>query len=227
MTRLLAVLSGGLSEPSSTRLLADRLAGAVTREVTARGEGLAVEVVELRPLARDIADHLVSGVPSARLRAALATVTGADAVVAVTPVFSASYSGLFKSFVDLLDPEALSGRPVLVGATGGSARHSLVLDHAMRPLFAYLGASVVPTGVFAATEDFASSSLDARIARAGHELAVALLGPTGPAGFGGGEARHPSREAGYPSRRVDEVGRLDSLDEGSVTPFAQLLGEQR
>ncbi len=66
--------------------------------------------------------------------------TGADGVIAVTPVFTASYSGLFKSFFDLIDPTALTGTPVLIGATGGTARHSLVLDHALRPLFAYLRA---------------------------------------------------------------------------------------
>ncbi len=80
--------------------------------------------------------------------------TSADAVIAVTPVFSASYSGLFKSFFDVLDEDALDGKPVLIGATGGTARHSLVLEHALRPLFAYLRATVVPTAVFAATEDF-------------------------------------------------------------------------
>ena len=76
----------------------------------------------------------------------LEQVTAADGIIAVTPIFSASYSGLFKSFVDILDKDALVGRPVLVGATGGTGRHSLALEYAMRPLFAYLRADVVPTG---------------------------------------------------------------------------------
>ena len=93
----------------------------------------------------------------------------------MTPVFNASYSGLFKMFFDALDPDALTGTPVLIAATAGTARHSLVLDHAMRPLFAYLRAVVVPTGVFAATEDFGSPGLSDRITRAAAELAAAVL----------------------------------------------------
>lgn len=82
--------------------------------------------------------------------------TAADGLIVVTPVFAASYSGLFKSFFDVIDPDALSGKPVLIAATGGTARHSLVLEHAVRPLFAYLRAVVVPTAVFAASEDWGS-----------------------------------------------------------------------
>ena len=113
-------------------------------------------------------------------------VTTADAVVAVTPVFSASYSGLFKTFFDVLEPDALAGTPVLVAATAGTARHSLVLDFALRPLFTYLRATVVPTGVFAASEDFgtagADGALSGRVDRAARELADLVAGRarTGP-----------------------------------------------
>ena len=92
-------------------------------------------------------------------------------MIAVTPVFSASYSGLFKTFFDVLEHGALDGTPVLIAATAGTARHSLVLEHALRPLFAYLHAVAVPTGVFAATEDFGSPGLSGRIDRAAGELA--------------------------------------------------------
>jgi FMN reductase len=102
-------------------------------------------------------------------------------VVAVTPVFAASYSGLFKTFVDVLDPDALAGMPVLLAATAGSARHSLVLEHAMRPLFSYLRALTVPTAVFAAPEDWAggdrsAAALGDRIVRAARELAELVAG---------------------------------------------------
>jgi FMN reductase len=173
MTRTLAVVSAGTGQPSSTRLLADRIVAAVTDRVRASGDDVLVEVVELRPLARDLADHLVTGFPSPALEAALSTVTRADALVAVTPVFSGSYSGLFKTFFDLLEDGALRGKPTVVAATAGTARHSLVLEHAMRPLFAYLRAFVVPTAVFAATEDFGDTSqnrLEERIGRAADEL---------------------------------------------------------
>ncbi|MGZ4447861.1 MAG: FMN reductase [Nocardioides sp.] len=170
MTRLV-VVSAGLSVPSSTRLLADRLTSAA---VAAIGGDVEVTVVELRPLAHALADATLTGFPSGELADAVEAVRRADALVAVTPVFSASYSGLFKMFVDTLEPGLLGGLPVLLGATAGTPRHSLVLDHAMRPLFSYLRAVVVPTGVFAASEDFGSTAdgtLAARIERAAGELA--------------------------------------------------------
>ncbi len=89
-------------------------------------------------------------------------------------MFAASYSGLFKTFFDVLDKDLLAGKPVLLAATAGTARHSLVLDHALRPLFAYLRAAVVPTAVFAASEDFGSTAdghLADRVDRAAVELA--------------------------------------------------------
>jgi FMN reductase len=105
-------------------------------------------------------------------------VVGADAVIAVTPIFSASYSGLFKTFFDVLDKDALVGTPVLMGATAGTARHSLALEHALRPLFAYLRATVVPTAVFAASEDWAGGDggLADRVDRAAGELADLVAG---------------------------------------------------
>ena len=181
----LVIISAGLSVPSTTRLLADRLADAVGSATEARGSNLDVEHVELRPLARPLADHLLTGFASGELEDALAKVRRADGLVFVTPVFAASYSGLFKSFVDVLEPGTLDGKPVLIAATGGTARHSMVLDHALRPLFSHLRAVVVPTGVFAASEDFGSTDeghLDKRVQRAAGELA-ALMGvdptPTG------------------------------------------------
>ncbi|MFF2746397.1 FMN reductase [Kitasatospora sp. NPDC058048] len=174
----LAVISGGLSLPSSTRLLADRLAEATSAHLADTGREVRVRLHELRPLATPIAHHLLSGFPSQALGDVLEEVGTADALIAVSPIFSASYSGLFKSFFDLLDPGALAGKPVLIGATGGTARHSLALEHALRPLFAYQRALVAPTAVFAASEDWGGAgdartdSLPARIERAGGELAA-------------------------------------------------------
>jgi FMN reductase len=180
-TRTLAVVSAGLSVPSSTRLLADRLTAATVEALRRRGDDATVEVVELREHARDLADNLVTGFANGPLRTAVETVSGADALIAVTPIFSASYSGLFKTFFDVLDKEALVGKPVLLGATAGTARHSLALEHAVRPLFAYLRAVAVPTAVFAASEDWAGAggvdrALADRIARAAGELADLVTG---------------------------------------------------
>ena len=164
-------VSAGLSVPSSTRLLGDRLAAAVGR--TAEVD---VQVVELRELAVDIAHNFTNGFAGKALSAALDAVTGADGLIVVTPVFSASYSGLFKSFFDVVEPDALAGKPVLIAATGGTARHSLVLEHALRPLLSYLKAVVVPTGVYAASEDWGAEGLDGRIERAAGELAGLMSG---------------------------------------------------
>ncbi|MFI5617705.1 FMN reductase [Streptomyces sp. NPDC051567] len=192
----LVAVTAGLGRPSSTRLLTDRLTEATRRhlgattdpgtplaatplaEVGAVGpRAVELRVVELRDLAVDIAHHLVTGFPPPALREALDAVTEADGVIAVSPVFTASYSGLFKSFVDLIDPDALTGTPVLIAATGGTARHSLVLEHAMRPLFSYLRAVVVPTAVFAATEDWGGTEGPAaRVDRAAGELAALMTG---------------------------------------------------
>ncbi|MBE1585107.1 FMN reductase [Nonomuraea angiospora] len=172
----LAVVTAGLTQPSSSRLLADRLTQAVTGQAQAE-----VRVIELRDLAVDIANNFVTGFPNARLREAIEAVTEADGLIAVTPIFSGSYSGLFKSFFDVIDDGALAGKPVLIAATGGTARHSLALEHALRPLFAYLRAVVVPTAVYAASEDWGGAAdaftdgLGPRIARAAEELADLLL----------------------------------------------------
>ncbi|NES13542.1 MULTISPECIES: FMN reductase [Micromonospora] len=188
--RTLAVVSAGLGQPSSTRLLADQLAAAARDELVRRGAEVEIRPVELREHAHDVVNHLLTGFPPAALRQALDTVAAADGLIAVTPIFNASYNGLFKSFFDVVDRDTLADRPVLIGATGGTARHSLALEHAVRPMFTYLRAVVVPTAVFAAPEDWsgdgAEGALRARIRRAGAELAEqvdrrpAATGPADP-----------------------------------------------
>ena len=179
--RSLVVVSAGLAQPSSTRLLADRLSAAVDRHLRDAGIEPRLEVIELREHAQDLTNNLLTGFPSPRLQAALDTVLAADGLIAVTPIFSASYSGLFKMFFDVVNRDGLAGKPVLAAATGGTARHSLAIDYAIRPLFAYLNAAVVATGVYAATEDWggadlaADGSLVERIDRAARELANAMV----------------------------------------------------
>jgi FMN reductase len=189
--RRLVVVSSGLRQPSSTRLLADRLTDATVRALGAQGVDVDVEVIELRDHAHDLTNNLLTGFPSPSLRAAIDNVVLADGLIAVSPIFTASYSGLFKTFFDVLDAEALAGKPVLIGATGGTERHSLALEHALRPMFAYLRSVVVPTGVYAATSDWGeegegtAGGLTRRIDRAGRELAAlvgggAYAGPADP-----------------------------------------------
>lgn len=173
-TRRIAVVSAGLSQPSSTRLLADRIAAATTAALRGRGIDTEITTIELRDLAQDVTNNLLTGFAPPRLEAAIESVTTADGLIAVTPIFTTSYSGLFKSFVDVLDPQSVTGLPVLLGATGGTERHSLAIDYAMRPLFTYLHAVPVSTGVYAASSDWGSAedALPVRIERAAGELAT-------------------------------------------------------
>jgi FMN reductase len=188
--RTLVVVTAGLTQPSSTRLLADRLAAATRDQLSRLGIRTHTQTVELREHGRDVMNNLLTGFASTRLAGVVDQVRGADGLIAVTPVFNASYSGLFKSFFDILDSDALVDRPVLIAATGGTARHSLALEHAVRPLLVYLHAVVMPTSVYAAPEDWAggvdsdgAGSADAvggpaplhtRIERAAGELAASM-----------------------------------------------------
>ena len=174
--RRIAVVSAGLSNPSSTRMLADRLASATVARLAADGITAEVDVFELRDYAHDITNNLLTGFAPPALESVVNAVVSADAVIAVTPIFSTSYSGLFKSFIDVIDPDALTGKPVLIGANAGTARHSLAIDYAIRPLFTYLHAIPVTTGVFAATGDWGDGgdgvrSLPDRIFRGASEFA--------------------------------------------------------
>jgi FMN reductase len=174
MTKIVAI-SAGLSDPSTTRMLADRLVSSVEQQY---GDA-SVELVSLRELAHDITDATLTGFAPPRLQTVIDQVVAADGLIVVTPIFKASFPGLFKSFVDVLDAEALTGKPVLLAASGGTARHSLAIDHALRPLFAYLQALVVPTGVFASPYDWGTDGADAlgaRVDRAAGELVSLLKG---------------------------------------------------
>lgn len=183
-SRRIVVLTAGLTQPSSTRLLADQLGSATRAALHERGVEADVSVIEVRDHAHEVVNNLLTGFAPGGLVPALDAVAGADGLIAVTPTFNASYSGLFKAFFDVLPDQALAGKPVLIGATGGTARHSLVLEHALRPMMAYLRAAVLPTAVFAASEDWGTGDLSnergpanglrRRIDRAAAELAVAV-----------------------------------------------------
>jgi FMN reductase len=206
--RRIAVITAGLSTPSSTRMLGDRLAHAALAELRERGIEATADVFELRDYAHDLTDNLLTGFAPPALEQMINTVVSADGIIAVTPIFSTSYSGLFKSFIDVLDPQALAGTPVLIGANAGTARHSLAIDYAIRPLFTYLHADPVPTGVFAASSDWGSNAdevapLGSRVDRGAREFAEAIA------------AREPARDA-------DPFDPSSYLGEGRS--FGHLLG---
>ena len=173
-TFTLAVVSAGTSDPSSTRLLADRIASRVAALAARRGHTVQVSVIELRELAADIASAVTSQLVTPKLEQAIAVLRQADGIVASTPVYKAGPSGLFASFFHVLDNDLLIGKPVVLAATAGTARHALVADDQMRPLFAFLRTLAVPTSVFAAPEDWSDPALASRADRAAVELVLLM-----------------------------------------------------
>jgi FMN reductase len=170
----LVVVSAGTGDPSSTRLLADRIASRATALAARHENTLTVSVIELRELAADIASALTSQLITPKLEQAIAALGQADGIVASTPVYKAGPSGLFTSFFDVLDNDLLIGKPVVLAATAGTARHALVADDQMRPLFAFLRTMAAPTSVFAAPEDWSDPALAKRADRAAFELVLLM-----------------------------------------------------
>jgi len=170
----LVVVSAGTSDPSSTRLLADRIAQRAGALADQRGAVVHTRVIDLRELATDITTALTSQLVTPKLQQAIDALGAADGIIAATPVYKAAPSGLFSSFFHVLDNDLLIGKPVVLAATAGTARHALVVDDQMRPLFAYLRALPVPTSLFAAPEDWADDALNQRIDRAVFELVLLM-----------------------------------------------------
>ncbi len=170
----LVVVSAGTSDPSSTRLLADQAAQRVTALAASRGHQVAVSVIELREISADIATALTSQLVTPKLRTAIDALADADGIIAAAPVYKAAASGLFTSFFHVLDNDLLIGKPVILAATAGTARHALVVDDQMRPLFAFLRALAVPTSLFAAPEDWGDTALAKRVGRAAFELVLLM-----------------------------------------------------
>jgi FMN reductase len=172
--RRLVVVSAGASDPSSTAMLADRLAARTVAAAASHGAEIAVTTIELRAMANEIGAALVSQNLGPKLTAAVEALGAADGVIAATPIYKAGVSGLFKGFFDVLDNDLLIGKPVALAATAGTARHALVVDEAMRSLFAYMRTLTIPTAVFAATEDWSGGGLEKRLERAATELAILI-----------------------------------------------------
>lgn len=222
-------ISAGTSETSASTRLAQKVADAA--------EGGA-EIIGLKPYARDIADAITRGYPSERLAKLFDAVDKADALVAVTPIYNAMPSGLFISFFDVLPEETLQGKPMALGATGGSPRHSLVIEQAMRPMFVYMHAMVPTTAVYAATEDWGAPgegfegstgrTLGNRILREGQELAnlVAVAKGLTP---NHGPAQGELDEAPQAAEEHPDRSDLSSAEDAAIAnfpdfvPFDQLL----
>ncbi|MGW3995857.1 CE1759 family FMN reductase [Amycolatopsis sp. NPDC004772] len=166
------VISAGVSDPSTTRMLAERTTAAVLDRLRTGDGPVTASFVDLAALAADIGRSIVSADPVAAVQDAIEQVGTADGLIVATPVYKAGISGLFKSFVDLLDNDLIVAKPVILTATAGTARHAMVVDEQLRPLFAFLRAMPVPTSLFAAPEDWADPALTKRIERAAVEFAA-------------------------------------------------------
>jgi FMN reductase len=170
----LVVVSAGISDPSSTRMLADRIAERAAALAGGRGSSVMTSVVDLRELAADVTTALVSQLVKPRLQQAVDALGQADGIIAATPVYKAGASGLFSSFFQVLEDDLLIATPVVLAATAGTARHSLVADDQMRSLFGYLRTATVPTSVFASPDDWGDPALARRIDRAALELVLLM-----------------------------------------------------
>jgi FMN reductase len=170
----LVVVSAGTGDPSSTRLLADRAAGRAAAILSGNGHVVASDVIELREISADVSTALVTQLIKPKLQQAVTILGQADGIIASTPVYKAGPSGLFTSFFDVLDNDLLIAKPVILAATAGTARHALVVDDQMRPMFAYMRAMTAPTALFAAPEDWSDPALAERIDRAAFELVLLM-----------------------------------------------------
>ena len=220
----LVVISAGVSDPSSTRRLADQIAQKTIDQLGEADIPATLGIIELAPIAVDIARSIVASAQSAEVKAAIDLLARADGIIAATPVYKAGLSGLFKSFIDLLDNDLLIAKPVVLAATGGSSRHAMAVDVQMRPLFAYLRALPVPTSVFAGPEDWGATEFGSRIDRAAGELtelvcsgvgrSIAAAGRDGEQHRFAGNARHMRRTP----LDVDFDAELERLSAGCTLP---------
>ncbi|PKQ18000.1 MAG: NADH-dependent FMN reductase [Actinobacteria bacterium HGW-Actinobacteria-8] len=216
----LVVVNAGVSDPSSTKLLADRAAARVCALGQARGRDIATTVIDLRELLPELPGALASQHFGEGFKRSIAALVGADGIIAAAPVYKAGASGLFTSFFQVLDNDLLIGKPVILAATAGTARHALVVDEEMRSLFAYLRTLTVPTSLFAATEDWQDKALAGRIDRAAFELL--LLMESGFAKAVRDESwqsyQHEFGSAGGTEIGIDLESDLMRLATGGTTP---------
>ena len=170
----LVIVDAGTSDPSTTRMLSDQTAGSVMKIGEERGITIKAHAIDLKSLANDIATGLTTGLLTPELEAASDILGSADGIIASTPIYKAGPSALFTGFFQVLDNDLLIGKPVILGATAGTARHALVIDDQIRPLFAYLRTLVVPTSLFATADDWSSPEMTTRVDRAATELALLI-----------------------------------------------------
>jgi FMN reductase len=154
-------VNGSPSNPSRTLGLTRSITDALATHVDAD-----VEIVEIAQVGTAFGAALGRKQLDEGLEAIIRRIEGADILVAATPVYRGTYTGLFKHVFDLVHHDALADVPVILAATGGSDRHALVIDHALRPLFSFFRAHPVATGVYATESNFKGDHvIDVELAR--------------------------------------------------------------
>lgn len=177
-------VSGSVQRPSRTLVLVKALLAQLEQALPVE-----VRLIELAEVGPQFAGVLKREQLPQALRDDLLAIENADLLIAASPIYRASYTGLFKHLFDFVDHQALEGVPVLLAATGGSDRHALAIDHQLRPLFAFFQAQTLPVGVYGAETDFdnysiASPALHERIALAVERALPSLALRAHPARLG-------------------------------------------
>lgn len=187
-------ITAGHAEASST----NRLGRQLGQRAADRLGTTSVEL-ELRTFAEAIIRALVHRTDEPSVLAGIEAVRAADALVVVTPTVNASFSGLLKSFLDVLPPDSLRGLPTAIAATGGTKRHTLVLDQSVRPMLAYLRAVVLPSALFVTADEWDGAEpvadLSVRMDLVADELALFARATQPPA-----EGTEPPRPAAHARR---------------------------
>lgn len=165
--------SGNTRRPSRTRALVESVGAELSRRRPV--ELRQYDLVDAGP-GISAAERSGLSLPAARI---IDAIENADALIVGSPVYKGSFAGLFKHVFDLVAPEALAGKPVVLTATGGGTRHALVVEHSLRPLFAFFEARTVATAVYAGDTEIidgqiTDAALQARIATAASELDLLL-----------------------------------------------------
>jgi len=160
-------VSGGLKLPSRTLALVEEILSSLGAALPI--ETRVIELSEIGPLFGGVLSH--DGLPK-RVADDIAAIESADLLVVASPVYRASYTGLFKHLFDFVHHEALIDVPVLLAATGGSERHALVIDHQLRPLFSFFQAHTLPIGVYASEADFTNYKVSNDLLKARIKLSV-------------------------------------------------------
>jgi len=174
MSRKIKVVavSGSVQRPSRTLVLVEQLIAALVDQVP-----IELHLIEVGKLAPQLGPALYRSQLPEAVEAELQAIESADLLIVASPVYRGSYTGLFKHLFDLVHQDALIDVPVLLAATGGSDRHSLVIDHQLRPLFSFFQARTAPLGVYASEQDFTGYEVSSAALRERIALAVARAIP--------------------------------------------------